>query len=221
MGDRGDNSTTGTKRGNTVILRPHTVGKSTQAYNSYDDPVLLKISTYVGMARTGVSILGIFNCTQHPLAELIGLSQFPGAETGQYIIRSHTRGKVSTNMSTQEPDVAFVNLELPVAGWEILSAVPLQSFKLERSHPAKGLPHISVANLGIIGKMTGAAAIVNSDSYIERSSGRLRIWTSLKVLGTYGKFPFSSTPTRLKSINLSVRLITEQDCTYQIFQTDP
>jgi hypothetical protein len=40
----------------------------------------------------------------------------------------------------------------------------------------------------MLGKMTGAAAIINTDSYIERSSGRLRVWTSLKVLGTYGMF---------------------------------
>ncbi|KAF2786971.1 glycoside hydrolase family 36 protein [Melanomma pulvis-pyrius CBS 109.77] len=175
-----------TPRGDTVILRPHTVGKSTSAYNSYDDPVLLKISTYVGMARTGVSILGIFNCTQRPLAELIRLDQFPGTEEGTYIIRSHTSGQVTNPTATKHP--SFVHLELPTAGWEILSAFPLQSFKLERKHPVDSPAEINVANLGLLGKMTGAAGIVNSDSYIERSSGRLRMWTSLKTLGTYGLY---------------------------------
>lgn len=175
-----------TPRGDTVILRPHTVGKSTSAYNSYDDTVLLKVATYVGMARTGVSILGVFNCTQHTIAELIGLDQFPGAEEGSYIIRSHTSGHVTKPTSVEEGN-AFVHLELSVQGWEILSAFPLHPFKLERRHPAEGPAEISVANLGLLGKMTGAAGIVNTDSYIERSSGRLRIWTSLKVLGTYGK----------------------------------
>jgi hypothetical protein len=175
-----------TPRGDTVILRPHTVGKSISAYNNFDDPVLLKVSTYVGMAHSGISILGVFNCVPRPLTELVGLDSFPGAEKGTYIIRSHTSGQV-TKPTTVESSDALVHLELPVRGWEILSAYPLQSFKLEREQPWKGPEDISVANLGILGKMTGAAAIVNADSYIDRSSGRLRIWTSLKVLGTYGK----------------------------------
>jgi hypothetical protein len=175
-----------TPRGDTVILRPHTVGKSTNAYNSYDDPALLKISTYVGRAHTGVSILGVFNCTQRSITELIGLNQFPGAERGTYLIRSHTTGQI-TKPTTADKSEAFAHLELPVQGWEILSAFPLQTFELDRRHSADGPTTISVANLGVLGKMTGAAAIVNTDSYIDRESGRLRVWTSLKVLGTYGK----------------------------------
>ncbi|KAL1612977.1 hypothetical protein SLS60_001208 [Paraconiothyrium brasiliense] len=175
-----------TPRGDTVILRPHTVGKSTSAYNSYDDTVLLRVSTFVGMAHSGVSILGVFNCTQHPLTELMGLDQFPGAETGTYIIRSHTSGNVSKPTSADSGE-AFVHLEVPVVGWEILSAFPLQSFKLERGrHGAAGPAEISVAHLGLLGKMTGAAGIINSDAYVERDSGKLRVWTSLKVLGKYG-----------------------------------
>jgi hypothetical protein len=176
-----------TPRGDTVILRPHTVGKSTSAYNSYDDPVLLKVATYVGMAHSGVSILGVFNCTPRPLSELIGLDSFPGAEKGTYIVRAHTTGQV-TEPTTSENNDAFVHLELSTRGWEILSAYPLQTFMLKRSREASGPEEVQVANLGILEKMTGAAAIVNTNSYIDRSSGRLRIWTSLKVLGTYGVY---------------------------------
>jgi hypothetical protein len=175
-----------TPRGDTVILRPHTIGKSSSAYNSFDDPVLLKVTTYVGMAHSGISILGVFNCTPNPLTELIGLDSFPGAEQGTYVIRSHTSGQVTkpTNVDNNE---ALVHLEVAVRGWEILSAFPLPLFKLERNTPLQGPETIEVANLGILGKMTGGAAIINADSYIDRSSGRLRIWTSLKVLGTYGE----------------------------------
>lgn len=179
-----------TPRGDTVILRPHTVGKTTTAYNNFDDRVLLKVTTYVGMAHTGISILGVFNCTKQPLAELIGLDAFPGAETGTYVIRSHTTGQV-TKPTTADKNDALVHVDLPERGWEILSAYSLQSFKLDREQPRHGSTDITVSNLGILEKMTGAAAIINSDSYIERSSGRLRIWTSLKVLGTYGKFRIS------------------------------
>jgi hypothetical protein len=176
-----------TPRGDTVILRPHTVGKSTAAYNAYDDPVLLKVSTYVGMARTGVSILGVFNCTQRPLTELVGLDQFPGAEEGAYIIRSHRTGKMIRPTCSADND-AFMHLDLPVEGWDIISAFPVQTFELQRRHHADGPSSITVANLGLLGKMTGAAAIVSTDSYVDRSSGRLRVWTSLKALGTYGLY---------------------------------
>jgi hypothetical protein len=175
-----------TPRGDTVILRPHTVGKSTSAYNSFDDPVLLKVTTYVGMAHSGISILGVFNCASRPLTELIGLNSFPGAEKGTYIIRSHTSGQV-TKPTNVEGNDAMVHLELPVRGWEILSAYPLQSFKLDRERSTDGPANITISNLGILEKMTGAAAIINADAYVDRSSGKLRIWTSLKVLGTYGK----------------------------------
>jgi hypothetical protein len=192
-----------TPRGDTVILRPHTVGKSTSAYNSFDDPVLLKVSTYVGMAHTGISILGIFNCAPRPLAELIGLDAFPGAETGTYVIRSHTTGKV-TKPTSVEQGGALAHIELPVRGWEILSAYPLQSFELGRGEKRSGPTSIAVANLGILGKMTGAAAIISSDAYIDRASGRLRIWTSLKVLGTYGMSSSTLLPSYLHTLALSI-----------------
>lgn len=177
-----------TPRGDTVILRTHTVGKTTNAYNSYDDAALLKVSTYVGMARSGVSMLGVFNCTQNPIAELIGINQFPGTYEGSYVIRNHTTGQISSPTSSESND-AFVHMELALRGWEILSAFPLNTFTLENRHEASGPAEISVAPLGILGKMAGAAAIVNSDSYVDRETGKLRIWTSLKVLGTYGTFP--------------------------------
>ncbi|OCK79847.1 glycoside hydrolase family 36 protein [Lepidopterella palustris CBS 459.81] len=183
-----------TPRGDTVILRPHTIGKTINAYIGYDEQVLLKIGTYVGMARTGTSILGIFNVSQRGLTEMIRLDQFPGTEEGSYIIRAHRTGQVSRPMS-REDLFSFVHLDVPVQGWEILSACPVRSFKLERKELADGPDGIKVANLGLLGKMTGSAAIVNSDMYIERSSGRLRIWTSLKALGTYGLY-ISDLPTR-------------------------
>jgi hypothetical protein len=180
-----------TPRGDTVILRPHIVGKTTSTYNSFDDAILLKVATYVGMAHTGISILGVFNCTKRPLAELIGLDAFPGAETGTYVIRNHTSGQVTKPTSVDKKNV-FVHVELPERGWEILSAYPLQSFKLDRQQPRDGPTDITVTNLGILEKMTGAAAIINTASYIEKSSGRLRTWTSLKVLGTLGKLNTTS-----------------------------
>ncbi|KAF2752059.1 glycoside hydrolase family 36 protein [Sporormia fimetaria CBS 119925] len=175
-----------TPRGDTVIFRPHTVGKSTMAYNSYDDPVLLKIGTYVGMAHTGVSMLGVFNCKDRPLAELLDIRSFPGADAANYLVRCHTTGQFMCPVSPESYE-AFIHLELPVQGWEILSAYPLHHYQLGRRHP-NSESIIAIAHLGLLGKMTGAAAIVDSSASIEEQSGRLKIWTSLKALGTYGLY---------------------------------
>ena len=63
-----------TPRGDTVILRAQTVGKSISAYNSYEDPILLKVNTYVGMAHSGVSVLGVFNVSRIS-AQILGESK--------------------------------------------------------------------------------------------------------------------------------------------------
>ena len=175
-----------TPRGDTVILRPHTVGKTIEAYTGYDEHVLLKIGTYVGMARTGTGILGIFNVSQRSLTEMIRLDQFPGTDEGTYIIRNHNTGQVSEPVNRND-HFSFVQVEIPIQGWEILSAYPMRTFELERKGPAAGPASVSVSNLGLLGKMTGAAAVVNMNMYVEKSSGRLRVWTSLKALGIYGE----------------------------------
>lgn len=80
--------------------------------------------------------------------------------------------------------LALILLDIAVKGWEILTAYPLHSFTLSGS---RGVKHqmTRVAILGLLGKMTGAAAVINSDIYIE-TNGRLRIWTALKALGILG-----------------------------------
>ena len=135
------------------------------------------MGTYYGYAKTGTGILGLFNCVQRPLAELIRLSDFPGTEQGEYIVRAFD-GVVSKPMSRGEKH-AFVGAKVDVQGWDILSAHPVRHFKRKASD------EISVAFLGLVGKMTGIAAIQGSDVY-EEENGRLRIWLSFKALGVFG-----------------------------------
>lgn len=47
-----------------------------------------------------------------------------------------------------------------------------------------------IAVLGLLGKMTGAAALVGSSMEIEET-GRLRVKATLKALGVLGKWPCS------------------------------
>ena len=171
-----------TPRGNTVILRPHIVGKSSQAYLGYEEQVLLKIETYVGGKHTGVGILGVFNVTRSQIAEVISLKDFPGTEQGEYVIRAHTTGSISSSM-TRSASNNFVMLDVPSRGWEILSAYPLHTYEVSKAGKTR---KFQIANLGLLGKMTGAAALLNT--MIETTTDRLKVWTSLKALGVYGKF---------------------------------
>jgi len=168
-----------TTRGRNVILRPHRVGKSMNCYAGYDEQALVKIGTYVGYARTGTGILGIFNCFSRPTAEFVALGDFPGVEDDiEYILRSFD-GAVSPAMKKGD-DKAMVRVELEVRGWSILSAHPLRTFKRGRG------VNTAVAMLGMLGKLTGAAGVTGHEIHTEEPSGRLRIWSSMKVLGRLG-----------------------------------
>jgi hypothetical protein len=166
-----------TPRGTTVILRPERLAKSSHAYTAYDEPKLLKIDTYHGKAETGTSIVGIFNITQYALSEIAALSDFPGTETGSYILRSYVSGKTSPSF-TQNDKSSFIHVDLGFKGYDILSAHPTTSF------PSRKLP-IQIANLGLVNKMSGSTAVVSTQKYSD-DLGRVRVWTSLKALGIWG-----------------------------------
>ncbi|GAB7357154.1 hypothetical protein MBLNU459_g8147t1 [Dothideomycetes sp. NU459] len=196
-----------TPRGKTVILRPHTVGKSLNPYVGYEEQVLLKVGTYVGYAKTGTSIVGIFNCVQRPLTEFVRLDEFPGTEEGSYVIRSFHSGRVSKPMHRGQKS-ALVALDVDVQGWEIFSAYPVREFETRKSGK------VGVANLGLLGKMTGAAAVSGNDAYVEKEKGRLRLWTSLKALGTLGVY-LSGAETRSIDDDVLVLLLGKpipRDC---------
>ena len=143
------------------------------------------MGTFSGGKRTGSGILGLFNVSQRILSELVHLREFPGVEADEeYIIRGHTTGEVSSVIKTDDK-TAIVSLELEVKGWEILSAYPLQSFTLKGSKSVEGAP-LKVAVLGLLGKMTGAAAVLRSELHVEEN-GRLRIESSIKALGVLGE----------------------------------
>ncbi|KAF2212256.1 glycoside hydrolase family 36 protein [Cercospora zeae-maydis SCOH1-5] len=177
-----------TPRDKTIILRPQIVGKATNPYNAYHDLALLKIRTYHGFAQTGTGILGIFNVSGRHLSEFIHLSELPGTDSAtkdaEYIIGSFTSGHFTQPLELHNKGVVgkppLVGLQLQAQGWEILTSYALRSFELSSAkNPVK------VAMLGLIGKMTGSAAVTGYDVYVE-DSGRLRTWIQLKALGVLG-----------------------------------
>lgn len=137
---------------------------------------------YIGAAVTGTGIIGIFNVSQRTISELIPLSKFPGVVEAQlYIVRAHSSGLISPPIQVVDA-TSLVYISLPVRGYEILSAYPLRGF-----YDAKLGSTTWIANLGLLGKMAGAAAIVDN-KIIKVENGKIVIDTNIKALGQLGVY---------------------------------
>ena len=182
-----------TVQGESVILRPSNVAKTINVYENYNENFLLKVGTYNGAAETGSGILGIFNIAEKETAAVWPVTQIPGieiqetgAEQGRkkgWIIRSHVLGRITKPIT---PSLAYtpemlISTTLSVRGYDILSAYPVHYFSLNDTA-------LEVAVLGLLGKMTGACAIMSSNLHLTRNEGkkRLRVEISLKALGVLG-----------------------------------
>lgn len=172
-----------TIQGKTIILRPSVIGKTVGIYTAYEEERLLKVGTFTGGVG-GTGILALFNVSERRLAELVNINAFPGVEIGkEYVVKTHTTGEVTHPMKLSS-ETTVISLEVEVKGYEILSAYPL----LALPSPKASSPDSSatkVAVLGLLGKMTGAAAVVRSQTRLEEN-GRLRIELALKALGRLG-----------------------------------
>ena len=172
-----------TIQGKTIILRPSVIGKAMGIYIGYEEERLLKVGTFTGGVG-GTGILALFNVSERSLSELVNINAFPGVGSGEeYVVRTHTTGEVTHPMKLSS-ETPVISLEVEVKGYEILSAYPLHVFPI----PEPSIPDSSatkVAVLGLLGKMTGAAAVVRSETRLE-DNGRLRIEVALKALGMLG-----------------------------------
>ncbi|KAJ5949150.1 hypothetical protein N7454_000734 [Penicillium verhagenii] len=177
-----------TVQGGTVILRPSVIGRTIDIYHDFNEGHVLRVGSYTGWAKTGSGILGLFNIHSSEASCMISLMDFSGVHqdsSGQYIIRAHTSGKVTERMQPMAQD-SLVSVLLQERAWEILTAYPTQSFTIKGSHTSiESLTHVAV--LGLLGKMTGAAAIISSDIFVVEN-GRLRFDIHLKALGTLGVY---------------------------------
>ncbi|EPE27416.1 (Trans)glycosidase [Glarea lozoyensis ATCC 20868] len=171
-----------TPRGKTVIFRPSVMGKSLDQYNGYDDENLLLVGTYHGRAVTGTGMIGAFNVSGRPLSELVPLSKFPGVVEAQlYVVRAHNSGMVSKPMEVVDKS-SLIYISLEVRGYDILSAYPLRGFVDEKHNETTW-----VANLGLLGKMAGAAAVV-ATQITKLGNGKIFVDTNLKALGVLGLY---------------------------------
>ena len=185
-----------TPRGKTVIFRPSVLGKALDQYNDYNDETLLLVGAYhgslrfnhflghcsqfIGAAEVGTGIVGVFNVSQRRISEIIPLSKFPGIVEKQfYVVRAHASGHVSYAAKVDDPAALF-HVSLEARGYDIFTAYPVTGFA-----GGKHFQDLYVANLGLVGKMSGAAAIVDN-KITELENGRILIDTNIKALGVLG-----------------------------------
>lgn len=184
-----------TTHGKTVTLRPTVIGRSVGIYTSYHETRLLRVGAYTGSKGSGTGLLALFNVSERVLTEFVSLNEFPGVEDDEeYVIRGHRTGELTQLMRPGAPR-AVLSLEIAIKGWEILSAYPVRSFQLSKDQNGDANA-TKVVVLGLLGKMTGAAAVLNSEMRLEKN-GRLRISSSIKALGVLGKSLPLSDPLRL------------------------
>lgn len=153
---------------------------------------MLKIGTYAETKGGGTSFLGLFNIagqrnylsrSSADFAESDRKSIVAGTGAQRYLIRSHqTSDFIALIDVTQKAGRAeLVYAGLPAHGYEILSAHPVHRI----AAGSGSTKSVDVAVLGLMGKMTGAAAIL-ATAVSATQEGGLHISTELKALGVLG-----------------------------------
>ncbi|KAL3419619.1 galactinol-sucrose galactosyltransferase 6 [Phlyctema vagabunda] len=160
-----------------IILRPR-VAKTTYVYANKEEKRLLRIGT--STIDTGVPLLGIFNTNNESLLEIVKLEHFPSLPPAEeYIIRAHASRDVSEPMSLQNSSIRPLLLSLDRKQCEILTAYPLH---VSRHHEKHTTLHVAV--LGLLDKMTGAAAVLRST--VHGGDEGLAVRVTLKAIGLLG-----------------------------------
>lgn len=167
--------------GSSIILRPSVMGRSVQAYTAHSEERFCKVATFqdipCGEHRpwTGTAIMGVFNMSTQTQVEFLPLLEFLNFKGSgiEYALRSHVTGDIVVPLSGASTR-SLVKLELGHRGYDILTLYPLL--------PLHGGRQIAV--MGLLGQMTGAAAIIGIDV---KADDRI-VTTRLKALGSLGLF---------------------------------
>jgi hypothetical protein len=186
-----------------AVLRPDRAARASRPWIPFAaDASLLRVDAYHGgSGADGAAFVGLFNVCQHRVAEVVALDAFPGVVPGQpYVVRSHRAsragaaavvGPLQCGGAGEDPaPAAFVDLDMREA--DVLAACPVRQI-------SAGSGKRGIANLGLLGLWTGAAAIADTRvedadgsaassnaELSEARTGRARVIVRLKALGRWG-----------------------------------
>ena len=173
-----------TPSGKQIALRP-AVATALDFFNSFHTGPLLKVATHT---TTGAGIIGCFNAGEGEREALVPYADFQraaGKSDKAMVVRSFRTGQVFT---FDTPLSRLVKMRLEPRGWDILTASPLVSV---------GPENLSVAVMGLLDKMSGAAGVTN----IEPSATESAIQVDIKALGKLGLLVNSA---KTNSVKVSV-----------------
>ena len=169
----------------TIILRP-AVGRATEVYMAHNEPALCKIRSSYTVGGFTIGILGVFNTTKIARSDFLTLDDILGKNRKRsYLIRSYQSGN-HKKVSPSNVQLPPVLLNLTFWGWDILSAYPLQFFRL-----SSDVKDVGIAILGLLHKMTGAAALTRVEMSVSGRAQQVNLQVGLKALGTLGKRLFN------------------------------
>jgi hypothetical protein len=137
-------------------LRPSYLGRTLNAYESFADHAILRIGAYTGDDGVQASVLGLFNTSEAPTTFLVSILEFPLLNSNlddEYLICAHFAGDIFLPVAAGDSPASIVHGRIAVCGYEILCAYKIH-------HVETSLGSLSLAVLGLLGKMTGAAAVV-------------------------------------------------------------
>ncbi|KAL2271316.1 hypothetical protein VTJ83DRAFT_687 [Remersonia thermophila] len=158
-------------------------------------PALLKVGAFHGRAGTGTGIVAVFSLlvdarpgdegSPRRVAEVLALGDFPGVAAGRrYVVRAYRRGTVTPPLEAAEGDGGpLLTVELGAFGYDVLCAYPLTAVGSPASAGHGG--EVLVANLGLVDKMTGCAAVLRT-GVETRENGTVVVEATLKTLGVLG-----------------------------------
>ncbi|KAL6237441.1 hypothetical protein BDW75DRAFT_82802 [Aspergillus navahoensis] len=194
--------TASTIQGTTITLRPDIAGRTLDMYRDIREGHILRVGTYHGRAGSGSGIMAVFNVAKGVKSAIIPVADFPGihnqkeTEAG-YIVRAHRTGRIVEGLHASSTVSVTLNERQGdmLTAYRIETLTPTFNLKVNDDpdentmttvkDPVPVPVSIGVAVLGLLRKMTGVAALVSSDIYIE-NTGRLRVDVGIKALGVLG-----------------------------------
>ncbi|ETN44696.1 uncharacterized protein HMPREF1541_10366 [Cyphellophora europaea CBS 101466] len=156
--------------GTLIALRPRPAAV-TDPWRRYADGELCKIGTGVGGGKGAVGLLGVFNIVEGEVSELLSVDEFPDVEAQEVVVTSQRTGQVLGPL--KRSGGALVGVAVAGRGWDILTAAPVLQ--------GGG---VSLAVMGLRGKMSGAAAVTRQA--VSGSGDGAKVKLALKALGRLG-----------------------------------
>jgi hypothetical protein len=171
------------QHGRTIILRPTNVARTISAYDAYSEGHLLEIGTTTGEGRHQASILGVFNISEHEKTFMLNvneiLSTASAPPSGKVLVRCYRNSLtfLPIDLAQSHTSPLVIHGTLNSCESDIFSAHPIHEV-------ARMDSLVSFVVLGLLGKMTGAAAVLSVFSAVVDDLIQLDI--GLKALGRLG-----------------------------------